>query len=181
LAIVSLLSLSIPLPAQTPRPGSLVRVTSSVGPDPLVGVLVAVTNDSISIRRELDPRATTLRFDTLSLQRDAVKLLEVKTGEHRNALNGLLIGTVIGAVTAAAIAAATDSGCDIRTVDRNYSSCTDLPKGQVALLGAAGGGIVGMLLGTVAGALTVTDEWSPSAGIRGSINRRSLAVIAFRY
>jgi hypothetical protein len=149
--------------AQTP--GSRVRVTiDSLEREPIVGTLVSLTDDSIALRVDLLLRDTTLPYYTTSFSRSKVRRLEMKTGQHGHALVGLSAGFVVGAVGGGVIASATYSSC--RT-QRQVNCFMSPSRDQQTILGVLAGGALGMVVGTIFGALSITEEWSLAPGYHG--------------
>ena len=139
------------------EPGTRVRVFSpSIGRDGLIGNLLAVADDTLSIRPEN-------RADTVRLVRSELTRLEQSTGRHSHALRfagiGLLVGAAGGAITSKA------SGDDKKIWWGGYSPRQD----AVAM------GIVGFIVGGVIGGNFPTEDWAPlqlHSGSRISVTPR---------
>ena len=121
-----------------PEAGARVRVSTSgsSGPVKIIGRFSDLTPDHVVIRRWGDAE--------LLIPRGLVTRLEVSRGKRFSALTGLGIGFVAGAGIGALVGARAIHGTDLATQD-------------AALMGAAGLGILGALIGTaVAGA---SERW----------------------
>jgi hypothetical protein len=144
-----LLALIIPLAAEgqqpgTPDPGARVRVTVAADegrPTRIVGTLVALTRDEITLRSPADDG---LEF---RVPRISVTQVEVSQGQRTRWLRGLGLGFLGGAAAGAVFGFVLDE-------DGN-----DLRPEHAAAAGAVFGGIAGGLIGTVAGATTRVDRW----------------------
>lgn len=134
--------------------GARVRVVSPVlGSKRQTGSVVVATPDTLVFR---SAKAST----STAIGTPSIVKLEVAQGTHANKRKGALIGFGVGAVAGAIIGYAThDSGCK----DAN-NACFAIdfgPDGDAAF-GAGLFGIVGLVLGTIAGAHQ-TDTWVPVA------------------
>ena len=130
------------LGAETPALSKGVRVrlsAPSVQTSRLTGVLVDVTTDNIRI--DADQGSAGLAI----LRRDLGQI-EVSTGLLRHTLVGAGIGLAVGACTGAAIGAQMEPGMAGTS-------------GNVAV-GAVLFGVVGLAIGTIAGALYRTERWT---------------------
>jgi len=122
------------------EPGQRVRVTApTISRAPIVGV-GHMEADTLVV--ETDGR--TLHFARASLTR-----VDVNHGQKSNVGKGALFGFLIGAGVGA-VALGSNDYCTLE-VSPAAGSC--------ALIGAGVGGVGGLLVGTVAGALIKTDRW----------------------
>ncbi len=134
-------------------PGSWVRLATDGGRLVLVGRVVSVTPDSITIQHAepwmSDPQIN--QHETIALPIATVSGVEVRTGGSSHAFEGLFLGTASGAAAGAALGYL--AGGSRRNRAEDYVS----PAGVLASLGA----IVGGLLGIGIGASTGTSAWTP--------------------
>jgi hypothetical protein len=149
LGLPLLLALIVPLAAEgqqleMPDPGTRVRVsvaTDEGRPTRIVGTLVALTPDHITLRTPADDGSE------FRVTRISVTHVEVSQGQHTRWLRGLGLGFLGGAAAGAALGPVLDElGNDLR------------PE-HAAAAGAFFGGIAGGVIGTVAGATTRVDRW----------------------
>jgi hypothetical protein len=123
------------------EPGQRVRVTApTISSTQIVGAFAHMAADTLVV--ETDGRAW--HFPRASLTR-----VDVNRGQKSNAGRGALFGFLIGAGIGA-VALGSSSLC---------AETLEVPAGRCALIGAGGGGVGGLLLGTIAGALIKTDRW----------------------
>jgi hypothetical protein len=141
--------------AQAPAPGDKVRLSAEgIAASPVVGVLAPSTADSLRVALAYPG---VIGRDTITVARSAVRQLDVSEGKRRHTLDGLRIGVLSGAVVGAALGAATYSPCHQTGLLGCY--LTPRSRGESALYGAAAGTVLGLIIGPIAGALTVTDRW----------------------
>jgi hypothetical protein len=123
------------------EPGQRVRVTApTISSTHIVGVFAHMAADTLVV--ETDGRAW--HFPHASLTR-----VDVHRGRQSNAAKGALYGSLIGAGIGA-VALGSSSLC---------AETLEVPGGRCALIGAGGGGVGGLLLGAIVGALIKTDRW----------------------
>jgi len=126
--------------AQTVAEGSRVRVKTS--DSKVVGTLTETTDEELALRLE---NGSLVRIPLTTIER-----LEVSRGKKGNAGKGLLIGLGAGVLLGWAGA---NTGCN----EKGFLSSLDnigCASGQ-----AAGGFLVGLVGGVVAGALVKTERW----------------------
>ena len=144
LGIVALSSLAL---GQALEPGARVGLESrTLGADTRTGVIISSSADSLIVQP--DRSRTVAR-----LARTDVSSVEVSVGHHRNAGRGAIVGLLVGVVGGAAIGAMTWEPCN------GFCFLEPDTRASSAALGAGVFGILGTVLGTIAGALDVTDEW----------------------
>ena len=149
--------------SQTIQAGSRVRVVASSLPGGVgVGNVIAIDGDSLIVVRDRDRGVA-------RLARGDVSSIEVSAGHHRRAGRGALVGLLIGVGGGATLGAMTWKPCT------GFCFLEPDTRSAAAALGAGVFGTLGALVGTVAGALTVSDEWqsvtvSPTAGISRTEN-----------
>jgi len=126
--------------------GERVRVTApAMSPTPIVGAFARLGADTLVIETPVSTR----RFPRASVTR-----LEVSTGRRSHVGQGALYGGIVGAGVAALALGSS-------------SLCADLEAGGTcALVGAAGGGVAGVLLGALIGSATKSDRWEEVAPTR---------------
>ena len=112
------------------------------------GRVVALSRDTL--------RAIWTGAPETSFRVSDIRKLDAMTGRHRKVLRSTLIGTGAGIVLGTAIGAATHEPCE----STDGFSCILAPetRAQSAALGAVSGGILGLLVGGVAG-LIPRDRW----------------------
>ncbi len=149
--------------SQMPQPGEIrvdtgsrVRIAAPVfGPEKQVGTVVSLTRDTLGLRQGA---STVSRFVATS----DITALEVSRGTHtrkaKGALWGLLIGAGSGAVLGYALYKAPN--CDNQTFPGCITIYGPDSKGSTALLSGVGGGILGLLVGTLVG-MGATETWVP--------------------
>jgi len=133
--------------AQTlqPRPGDRVRITAtSVGLTNQVARVQSVRNDTLILRLRGD--------ETQTVPLAAVSHLELSTRRTRHTLQGAGIGGLVGA--GIGLVGGYASGDD----DPNQFMA--MSAGGKAALGAMVLGVAGLAIGSVVGALHVTDQWT---------------------
>ena len=135
--------------------GSRVRVAAPVfGPEKQVGTVVSLTRDTLGLRQGA---GVTSRLVATS----DITALEVSRGTHTRKAKGALWGLVIGAGTGAVLGYAlyTPPKCD-----NQGFGCIFLigptSKGGNAAISAVGGGVLGLLVGTLFG-MSATESWVP--------------------
>lgn len=149
--------------SQTIQPGSRVRVVALSLPGVVeVGKVIATDPDSLIVERERSRGVA-------RLARTDVSSVEVSAGHHRNAGRGAILGLLIGAGGGAVLGAMTWEPCT------GFCFLEPDTRSASAALGAGVFGTLGALIGTVAGALNVSDEWqsvtvSPTAGVSRTEN-----------
>ena len=112
------------------------------------GRVVALSRDTL---RAIRTGATETAFRVSDIQK-----LDAMTGRHRKVLRSMLIGTGAGVVVGAVLGAATHEPCE----STEPLGCLLAPetRAQSAGLVALGGGILGFLVGGVAGMIP-RDRW----------------------
>ena len=126
-------------------PGARVRVTQP-REQPRTAVVVARTTDTLFVR-------WADVADTAALPLTLIDRLEVSAGRHRSVGKGAAMGTLIGVGAGAILGAVTYSPCE-------GLNCIATPdsRGQATLYGGAGGGVLGLLIGSLVG-LKSHEEW----------------------
>jgi hypothetical protein len=158
--IASLLVLALAYPATlvaqaaptaaTLAPGARVRVTTS-GSGRQIGTVVAHRGDTLLVRWPEFANAVAVPLD-------GVSRLEVSTGRHRRVVKGLMLGTAIGGVTGVLIGAASYEPCD----STEFMGCFLGPtsRGESAAVVGVAGGVLGLVVGSLAG-LARHERWKP--------------------
>lgn len=134
--------------------GARVRIVSPVlGSKRQTGSVVAATQDTL-VFRSADASTST------AIGTPNIAKLEVAQGKHANKVKGAVLGLGIGAVAGAILGYTTHkSGCK----DQNTGCfAIDFGPGGDAAFGAGLFGIVGLVIGTIAGTHQ-TDTWVPVA------------------
>jgi hypothetical protein len=136
-------------------PGSRVRIAAPVfGLEKRVGTVVSLTRDTLVLRHGTKPA-----FQPVATSE--ITALEVSSGTHTRKAKGALWGLVIGA----------GSGAILGYSLYKEPKCRDEGFGCIVLLGpdsktsnaafsAVGGGLVGILAGTLFG-MHATETWAP--------------------
>ena len=126
-------------------PGARVRVTLP-HEQPRTAVVVARTSDTLVVR-------WTDQAETAALPLGGIARLELSTGRHRSVAKGAGWGALIGAGAGAILGAATYTPCD-------GFDCIVTPnsRGEATAYGAAGGGALGLIIGSLVG-LQTHEEW----------------------
>jgi hypothetical protein len=139
----------LPLAAQQEAPvGSRVRLTQAPPlHQRLTGRLIGADSSTLTI-------ITDRTSDTLTVQRSALRKMEVSLGRTDRAWTGLGIGAGAGVLTGAIIGLS--SGDD--PPDHIFS----FTAGQKGVLYGAAGALAGGGLGVILGALTHGDHWAPA-------------------
>jgi hypothetical protein len=135
--------------------GSRVRIAAPVfGPDKQVGTVVSLTRDTLVLRHGAN---TAFRPVATS----EITALEVSSGTHTRQAKGALWGLVIGAGSGAILGYTLYKEPKCR--DEGFG-CIILigpdSKGSNAAFSAVGGGLLGMLIGTLFG-MQATETWAP--------------------
>lgn len=133
--------------------GSRIRVLSPVLGDKMkTGTAVSVAGDTLLFRL---PRQSTSQ----ALRTGAITKMDLSTGTRAHKAKGAMIGFAAGAVAGAILAYTTYSrpSCQSQAL-----GCIqlDLGRGGDTALGAGLGGVLGLLVGTIAGTRQ-TDTWVP--------------------
>jgi hypothetical protein len=136
--------------------GSRIRIryhrlgdTWSSNPHAIVGRLVAVTPDSVTVAAGADTEAVPLAY---------VTRLEEPVGRQTNGGSGAALGAVLGAIAGAVVGVATWHPC----TETGLFACYMYPgQGAQMAAGAAGGAAAGALLGLMIGSAIQTDKWVP--------------------
>jgi hypothetical protein len=129
-----------------PASGSRARILSPVLGDQQQTITVtAATPDTLFFRQSG-------HTSDLSLGTSQITRMEIPRGSHTQRRKGALIGLLVGAAIGGATAAA--------TYERPEGFSIDFGRAGTAALGAGFAGIVGALIGTLAGARPV-DTWVP--------------------
>jgi hypothetical protein len=166
MATLSAVALMAPLPALSqlsgPDPvlavdaGSRVRIAAPVfGSKKQVGTVMSLTGDTLVLRQG----ATT---PNRSVARSDITALEVSRGTHTRKAKGALWGTLIGAGSGAILGYALykEPKCNNQGFGCGITFGPD-SRGSNAAFSAVGGGIVGLLVGTLVG-MRATDTWVPA-------------------
>ncbi len=134
-------------------PGSWVRLATDGGKLVLVGRVVSVTPDSITIQHAepwmSDPQIN--QHETIALPIGTVSSVEVRTGGGSHTFEGLVLGTASGAAAGAALGYL--AGGSRRDRAQDYVS----PSAVLASVGAIVGGLVGIGIGATSG----SSAWTP--------------------
>lgn len=140
--------------------GSRVRISAPVfGPNKQVGTAASLTRDSLGLRQG---PSTASRLVATS----DITALEVSRGSHTRKAKGALWGLLIGAGSGAVLGYALyqPPKCDTMAF-----GCLNLigpdSKGSNAEWSGVGGGILGLLVGTLVG-MGSTESWAP--GVLGT-------------
>lgn len=146
--VIAAMLVSARVEAQMPAQGARVRVATSSSR--VVGVMTASASDSIRI-------ALSQPSDTVSVAVAAIRELAVAEGTRRHTKQGFVYGAIGGAVIGATVGYLSFSPC----TDTGFLGCYLEPtsRGQATAVGAGIGAILGMGLGSLVGALVVTDRW----------------------
>ena len=147
-ALIVVTLVAAPLAAQmspypTLPPGSRVRVHSAQGP--VIGAIRSVSDSAIVVA-PASARAVTIPWSS-------VNRLEISRGRSTNAWRGLGIGALGGAVTGVILGLAAGEDCG----RSNSFVCFD--RGSLALAGGVGFGVIGGVIGLVAGAFRTHENW----------------------
>lgn len=137
-------------------PGSRVRIAAPVfGSEKRVGTVVSLTRDTLLLRQ-----GANTAFQPVAMSE--ITALEVSSGTHTRKAKGALWGLLIGA----------GSGAILGYTLYKEPKCTDVLTGCIILLGpnskgsnaalsAVGGGLLGILAGTLFG-MHATETWAPA-------------------
>jgi hypothetical protein len=136
--------------------GSRVRIAAPVfGPKKQVGTVVSLTRDTLGLRQ-----GASTSFQTVATS--DITALEVSNGKHTNkakgALWGLLIGVGGGAILGYTMYKAPK--CETDVLGCGILEFGPTSRGSNAVLSAVGGGIFGLLAGTLFG-IHATETWVP--------------------
>jgi hypothetical protein len=135
--------------------GSRVRIAAPVfGPEKRVGTVVSLTRDTLVLRQ-----GAGIAFQPVATSE--ITALDVSSGTHTRKAKGALWGLVIGA----------GSGAILGYTLYKEPKCRDEGFGCIILIGpdskasnaafsAVGGGLLGMLIGTLFG-MQATETWTP--------------------
>jgi hypothetical protein len=135
--------------------GSRVRIAAPVfGPEKKMGTIVSLTRDTLVLRHGPKPAFQ-------SIATSEITALEVSSGTHTRKAKGALWGLVVGA----------GSGAILGYTLYKEPKCRDEGFGCIILIGpdskasnaafsAVGGGLLGMLIGTLFG-MQATETWTP--------------------
>jgi hypothetical protein len=135
--------------------GSRIRISAPVfGPEKQVGTVASLTRDSLGLRQ--GPSIASRLVATSD-----ITALEVSRGSHTRKAKGALWGLVIGA----------GSGAILGYTLYKKPTCTNQgfgcivwigpdSKGSNAAYSAVGGGVLGLLIGTLFG-MSATETWVP--------------------
>jgi hypothetical protein len=135
--------------------GSRVRIAApAFGPKKQVGTVVSLTRDTLGLRQGAN---TASRFVATS----DITALEVSRGSHTRKVKGALWGLLIGA----------SSGAVLGYTMYKEPNCTNQGFGCIVLIGptskgsnavwsGVGGGILGLVVGTLVG-MAKTESWVP--------------------
>ena len=135
---------SLSLPASLV--GARVRIASTGTPGVRVGTIVALGPDTLRLRSEDGQTETPVALGRITR-------LERSTGRHGRALMGAGIGLVSGAALGGILGYA--SGDDKPQPNQWFT----FTAGDKAAFAAAALGVVGLLTGTIVGALHQREEW----------------------
>ena len=148
--------------SQVPQPdviqvdtGSRVRIAAPVfGPEKKVGTVVSLTRDTLLLRHGAKPN-----FQPVATSE--ITALEVSNGTHTRKAKGALWGLLVGA----------GSGAILGYTLYKEPKCSNEGFGCINILGpdskssnaafsAVGGGLLGLLIGTLFG-MQATETWAP--------------------
>ena len=134
---------AVPTGPYSLKPGSRVRITApQLGGEPLVGTLVGLEPDRILVKRGSSDLPTLI-------PRSSVVKLEVSGGRKSKTGRGAMIGLGVGAMP----------GLLLTFGDYNSDTHSSGPNpAAVAVIGAAGGALVGAAIGWA----LKTEEWKPA-------------------
>lgn len=145
--------------AVQPKSGDRIRITAPPSAlDNRTARVLSARSDSLLL--QVAPS------ETLSVALADVTRLEVSTGRRRYTLRGAGIGTLIGVASGALIGYA--SGDD----EPGFFALT---KGDKAVIASVGLGVAGLVVGTLVGALTVSDRWT-SVPLGGAVATPSVQI-----
>ncbi len=127
--------------------GARVRLTSPKLParDRIVRI-VAAGGDTISFRSERDSMVRTLPLTDI----DAV---EVSLGQRRQVARGAGLGVLVGGALGGVVGYATYTPCE------GFCILGPSSRGESAVFGALGGGVLGLVVGTTIGVVRKTEKW----------------------
>jgi hypothetical protein len=135
--------------------GSRVRIAAPVfGPEKRVGTVVSLTRDTLVLRQ-----GANTAFQPVAMSE--ITALEVSSGTHTRKAKGALWGLVIGAGSGAILGYSLYKEPKCR--DEGFGCIVLLgpdSKGSTAAFSAVGGGLLGMLIGTLFG-MHATETWAP--------------------
>jgi hypothetical protein len=137
--------------------GSRVRISAPVfGPKKQVGTVVSLTRDTLGLRQG---PSTASRLVATS----DITALEVSRGSHTRKAKGALWGLLIGAGSGAILGYTMYKEPDCTN---QAFSCFNIigpdSKSSNAAWSAVGGGILGLVVGTLVG-MSPTESWAPGA------------------
>lgn len=137
--------------------GSRVRIAAPVfGPEKRVGTVVSLSRDTLMLRQ-----GANTAFQPVATSE--ITGLEVSSGTHTRKAKGALLGLLIGAGSGAILGYTLYKEPKCRN---EGFGCFDLigpdSKGTNAVFSAVGGGLLGMLAGTLFG-MHETETWAPGA------------------
>ena len=144
--------------------GQRVRLTSTrLGFQRQLGSVVSASADSLTV---------VLATDTAAIALSDLDGLELSRPGGRRTGRGALLGLGWGAFTGLVVGLVTYQEC----VPQWLFDCLLAPKsrGEAALMGSVGLGILGTAIGTIAGALTHGERWIDVGASRASTGVRSL-------
>jgi len=152
-AIVLITDVTYAQRATTLTVGARVRFASSKSvANPLE--VVGVGGDSLALR--------TATGDTLRLGRTDASGLQVSQGVHQRKLKGAMMGLLIGASVGAMLGAVTyeEPKC---TPDAWMCGFMDPGRGGTAAIVGVAGGMLGTVVGLIAGAASPAERWAPAS------------------
>lgn len=135
--------------------GDRVRITVPNALHNQTAQVVSARGDSLFLR--VTPA------ETLAVALAGVTRLDVRTGQRRYALRGAGIGAASGVIVGAFLGSA--SGDDRRSWIVSFTA------EEKAVIYGVGLGLTGLAIGTIVGALTVSDRWTSVP--LGAVDRRS--------
>jgi hypothetical protein len=136
--------------------GSRVRIAAPVfGPKKQVGTVVSLTRDTLGLRQGA---STAFRLVATS----DITALEVSRGSHTRKAKGALWGLLIGAGTGAILGYTMYKEPDCNQAFSCFSIIGPDSKSSNAAWSGVGGGILGLVVGTLVG-MSATESWAPGA------------------
>jgi uncharacterized membrane protein len=135
--------------------GSRVRIAAPVfGPKKQVGTVVSLTRDTLGLRQG---PSTASRLVATS----DITALEVSRGSHTRKAKGALWGLLIGAGTGAILGYTLYKEPDCSQAFSCFSIIGPDSKSSNAAWSGVGGGILGLVVGTLVG-MSATESWAPA-------------------
>ena len=134
--------------------GSRVRIAAPVfGPEKRVGTVVSLTRDTLVLRQ-----GANTAFQPVAMSE--ITALEISNGTHTRKAKGALWGLLIGAGSGAILGYALYKEPKCQGFDCIALLAAPRSKASAAAFAAVGGGLFGVLAGTLFG-MRATDTWVP--------------------